>query len=139
MEFWKPSESIRRLEIPLPYLAVQGIMTCMKLPKDLVAASAVPLVLSLLAEGESYGYALLRRIRELSSGELAWTEGMLYPVLHRLEEQGHIASRWEESDAGRRRKYYRLTEAGQRVLQEQKEQWGVVQQTLGKLWGVSYA
>jgi DNA-binding PadR family transcriptional regulator len=111
----------------------------MKLPKDLIAASAVPLVLSLLAEGENYGYALLRRIRELSGGDLAWTEGMLYPVLHRLEEQGHIRSRWEESDSGRRRKYYRLTAVGQKMLKEQKEQWAVVQQALNKLWGVNCA
>ena len=111
----------------------------MKLPKDLVAASAVPLVLALLVEGEDYGYALIRRIRALSDGELTWTEGMLYPVLHRLEEQGHILSRWDAADGGRRRKYYRLTDAGRQMLREQKEQWGVVQETLSKLWGVGNA
>jgi PadR family transcriptional regulator, regulatory protein PadR len=51
--------------------------------KDLVAASATPLVLSILAESESYGYAILKRVRELSRGELEWTDGMLYPLLHR--------------------------------------------------------
>ena len=60
----------------------------MKLTKDLVAASAVPLILALLEEGENYGYAIIRRVRELSGGAIEWTDGMLYPVLHRLEAQG---------------------------------------------------
>ncbi len=110
----------------------------MKLAKDLVAASAIPLVLSILDEGDSYGYAILQRVRELSGGEIAWTEGMLYPVLHRLEEQGHIRARWASSPAGRRRRYYALTAAGRRELAEQKGQWLVVQSTLGKLWGVQH-
>ena len=54
----------------------------MHIDKDLVAASATPLVLSILAEGDSYGYAILKRVRELSGGELEWTDGMLYPLLH---------------------------------------------------------
>src|SRR5258706_15563187 len=64
-----------------------------KLGKDLVAASAAPLVLSILAEGESYGYAIIQRVRELSGGQMQWTDGMLYPVLHRLETQGAITSK----------------------------------------------
>ena len=60
------------------------------LTKELVAASTVPLVLSVLTEGENYGYALIQRVRELSGGKIEWTEGMLYPVLHRLERQGHV-------------------------------------------------
>jgi DNA-binding PadR family transcriptional regulator len=107
----------------------------MKLPKDLIAASAVPLLLSLLEEGESYGYAIIRRVRELSGGDIAWTDGMLYPVLHRLEAQGLVQSRWGESETGRKRKYYALRAGGKKALREQKEQWSVVQQTLAKLWG----
>ena len=60
----------------------------MQIDKDLVAASATPLVLAILAEGESYGYAILKRVRELSDGELEWTDGMLYPLLHRLTASG---------------------------------------------------
>ena len=59
----------------------------MAISKDLVAASATPLILSILNEGESYGYAIIQRVRELSKGEMTWTDGMLYPVLHRLEQQ----------------------------------------------------
>jgi PadR family transcriptional regulator PadR len=111
----------------------------MKLPKDLVAASAIPLLLSILEEGESYGYAIIQRVRELSGGEIAWTDGMLYPVLHRLEAHGHIKARWDRSPAGRRRRYYALTTTGWAELAEQKEQWLTVQATLGKLWGVQHA
>ena len=108
----------------------------MKLTKDLVAASAVPLVLSLLEEGESYGYAILQRVREVSAGAIEWTDGMLYPVLHRLEGQGLITARWAEAPAGRRRKYYALTDAGRRAAAELQGQWRVVNATLAKLWGV---
>jgi PadR family transcriptional regulator, regulatory protein PadR len=106
----------------------------MKLPKDLVAASAVPLVLSILADGESYGYTIIQRVRELSGGEIEWTDGMLYPVLHRLEAQGLVRSRWLISDAGRKRKYYTLAATGKRALMKQKEQWQVVHATLTKVW-----
>jgi len=66
----------------------------MDLGKDLVAASATPLVLAILAEGERYGYAIIKRVTELSGGHLQWTDGMLYPVLHRLERHGYIAAKW---------------------------------------------
>src|SRR3982750_4176944 len=81
----------------------------MEIGKDLVAASATPLVLAILAEGDSYGYAIIKRVNELSRGHLHWTDGMLYPVLHRLERQGHVAAKWSESENGRRRKTYRIT------------------------------
>jgi DNA-binding PadR family transcriptional regulator len=111
----------------------------MKLPKDLVAASAVPLVLSILEEGESYGYTIIQRVRALSGGAIEWTDGMLYPVLHRLEAQGLVRSRWDVSEAGRKRKYYTLSGAGKLALEEQKQQWQVVHATLTKLWGMSHA
>ena len=71
----------------------------MDMSKDLVAASATPLVLAILAEGDSYGYAIIKRVTELSGGHLQWTDGMLYPVLHRLERQGHVAAKWSASEA----------------------------------------
>ena len=88
----------------------------MDLGKDLVAASATPLVLAILAEGDSYGYAIIKRVTELSGGHLQWTDGMLYPVLHRLERQGLVAAKWGASESGRRRKYYRITERAGRSL-----------------------
>ena len=109
-------------------------MAGMKLPKDLVAASAVPLVLSLLEEGESYGYAIIKRVSELSSGHLQWTDGMLYPVLHRLERNGLVAAKWGASESGRRRKYYRLTKEGRTALDEERKRWKVVDKTLHRIW-----
>ena len=98
--------------------------------KDLVAASATPLVLGILSEGESYGYAILKRVAELSGGELQWTDGMLYPVLHRLERNGFVKAVWGSSESGRQRKYYRLTDSGKRELASQRRQWQVVDSTL---------
>jgi len=106
----------------------------MTINKDLVAASSTPLVLAILAEGDSYGYAILKRVRELSGGELKWTDGMLYPVLHRLERSGLIEARWDQAESGRRRKYYRVTEAGREQLSEERRQWRAVDQALDKIW-----
>jgi PadR family transcriptional regulator, regulatory protein PadR len=106
----------------------------MDLSKDLVAASATPLVLSILAEGDSYGYAIIKRVAELSGGHLQWTDGMLYPVLHRLERQELVAAKWGESENGRKRKYYRITRLGREQLAAQKQQWRTVDNTLRGIW-----
>src|SRR5512137_3011398 len=104
------------------------------LSKELVAASTVPLVLSVLAQGENYGYALIQRVRELSDGRIEWTEGMLYPVLHWMEKEKLIEAEWREAETGRKRKYYRLRREGRKALQEEKEQWLTVHETLAKVW-----
>ena len=106
----------------------------MDMNKDLVAASATPLVLAILAEGDSYGYAIIKRVTELSGGHLQWTDGMLYPVLHRLERQGHVAAKWSVSENGRRRKYYRITPEGRAQLLAQRKQWQAVDSTLRGIW-----
>jgi len=102
--------------------------------KDLVAASATPLILSILAESESYGYAIIKRVRELSNDQMQWADGMLYPVLHRLEAQKLVRSRWAAFKTGRKRKYYCLTRKGAKVLQSSQSQWKLVYSTLTKLW-----
>jgi len=104
--------------------------------KDLVAASSKPLILSILAGGESYGYEITRKVRELSGGGLEWTDGMLYPVLHRLERQGLVVSEWKQSDTGRERKYYRLSAKGRESMQTERRQWFTVHNTLCKLWKI---
>jgi PadR family transcriptional regulator, regulatory protein PadR len=102
--------------------------------KDLMAASSRPLVLSILAQGESYGYALIQRVREFSGGQVQWSDGMLYPVLHRLEKEGLIKSSWRASETGRRRKYYCICKTGQKELVRHRKQWQAVQNTLKALW-----
>jgi len=106
----------------------------MEINKDLMAASSTPIVLAILAEGDSYGYAILQRVRESSGGRMEWTDGMLYPVLHRLERLGHVESRWEVAESGRRRKYYRITSQGRARLAEDRKQWQAVDATLRGIW-----
>ena len=106
----------------------------MDLLKDLVAASATPLVLSILKEGDSYGYAIIKRVKDLSEEEMNWTDGMLYPVLHRLEKQRYIDSYWQMSETGRKRKYYTLTREGGDNLEDIKSQWRLVNRTLNRAW-----
>jgi PadR family transcriptional regulator, regulatory protein PadR len=106
----------------------------MDIGKDLVAASSTPLILSILADGESYGYAIVKRVSELSEGTLQWTEGMLYPLLHRLERQGYVDARWGASETGRKRKYYRITKSGQAHLADQRRQWQAVDEALRNVW-----
>ena len=106
----------------------------MEISKDLMAASSTPIVLAILAEGDSYGYAILQRVRELSGGRMEWTDGMLYPVLHRLERLGHVKARWEVAENGRKRKYYGITAGGRAQLAAEREQWQAVDATLRGIW-----
>lgn len=101
--------------------------------KELVAASAEPLILSLLAKGESYGYAIIQEIKVRSRDQMQWTDGMLYPVLHRMENKGWIKSRWAESENGRKRKYYSLKKDGKQALEKHHEQWNIVHSVLSGL------
>jgi DNA-binding PadR family transcriptional regulator len=105
-----------------------------RIGKDLVAAVATPLVLGILAEGESYGYAILQRVSELSDGELEWSDGMLYPLLHRLERLGYVEASWGISPTGRRRRHYRLSPSGHAAIAEQRRQWEVVSDALNRVW-----
>jgi PadR family transcriptional regulator, regulatory protein PadR len=102
--------------------------------KELIAASTEPLILSLLTHGENYGYALIQKVREMSADRIRWTDGMLYPVLHRLERQGRIKSRWKTAETGRKRKYYSIKKEGRVALLQAQEQWRVVAETLNLSW-----
>jgi DNA-binding PadR family transcriptional regulator len=109
----------------------------MYITKDLVAASTTPLVLGILAEGESYGYAILKQVNDLSGGQLQWTDGLLYPLLHRMERLGHVESTWHSPPGGRRRKYYRITDQGRAELSEQRRQWTAVVDALRGVWNAT--
>jgi DNA-binding PadR family transcriptional regulator len=102
--------------------------------KELVAASATSMILSIVSRGETYGYAIIREIREVSDAQIEWTDGMLYPVLRRLEKQGLLESQWREAESGKRRRYYRLKKAGQKALREQQTQWQLTNRVLNRLW-----
>src|SRR3984957_2045662 len=102
--------------------------------KELVAASPEPLILSLPTNGESYGYELIQEVKRLSGDKIQWTDGMLYPVLHRMEDAGWIKSRWVEVESGRKRKYYSIKKDGHQALKEKREQWSLISSVLGGLW-----
>ncbi len=93
------------------------------LSRELMAATTKPILLSILSQGENYGYEIIRLVHCLSEGKLEWSDGLIYPVLHRLEEQKLISSRWVRQENQKMRKYYRLTKTGQAELCKEKEQW----------------
>ena len=102
--------------------------------KSLIAASTKPMLLTILLNGESYGYQIIQRVRSLSGGMFKWSDGMLYPVLHRLERDGLITAQWRISDGERPRKYYTLTEKGREAWAAEQKQWMSVNDVLSKLW-----
>lgn len=107
--------------------------------KNLTAASTKPIILGILKQGNSYGYLIIKKIKEMSGGNMEWSDGMLYPVLHRLEKDKLIRSEWIMSDDTRPRKYYEITERGKKELILEKEQWVQVNSVLSKIWEVEYS
>lgn len=95
----------------------------MTFDRDLVRGSLDLMVLSALAEEPLYGYLIQKRIREASGNLVRIQAGTLYPLLHKLEDQGAISSRWDDSAGGRDRKWYELTPTGRCMLQDQAGQW----------------
>ena len=106
----------------------------MEIGKDLTAASSTPIVLAILADEDSYGYAILQRVRELSGGRMEWTDGMLYPLLHRLHRLGYVTTDWRTPPGGRSRKYYAITGEGRAALADQQQQWVTVTRALQDVW-----
>ena len=102
--------------------------------KALVAASSKPIILSILLGGEDYGYQIIQKAKDISGGSLEWSDKMLYPVLHRMEKEGFLVSRWKMSDGGRLRRYYRIMEKGRRELDSERRQWRSVTEALARLW-----
>jgi len=121
---------------PLQYLVdicIFDLGMGIEFTREFIAASATPLILSVLRKGDSYGYAIIKHVRELSKETLDWSEGMLYPILHRLEKQKLIESYWQK-DGGRRRRYYRLLPQGAEALENLKEQWTSINLTMNRSW-----
>ncbi len=107
----------------------------MKYSKDFVAASTTPLILAILKQGQSYGYAIIQQVKELSNGDMEWADGMLYPILHRLQKKEFIEAIWGVSETGRKRKYYQLSELGEQELMQQRKNWQQLNKMLNELSG----
>ncbi|MDA0833682.1 MAG: PadR family transcriptional regulator [Planctomycetota bacterium] len=88
----------------------------------LLTGTVEMLILEVISEGPSYGYQIAQTVLARSRGYFELKEGSLYPALHRLERQKHLAANWNETD-GRRRKYYKLTAAGSKALATKKQEW----------------
>ena len=102
--------------------------------KEMIGASTVPIILSVLSRGENYGYAIIREVAAISGEKLEWSEPMLYPVLHRLEKQGHVQSQWKVLENGRKRKYYAITDLGRELLHSKKQEWMEMIGVMEQLW-----
>jgi len=117
----------------LLYIELQGMNN---LSKELIGASTIPLILSILTKGENYGYEIIQEIKELSENKIEWSDGTLYPVLHKMEKNGLIKSSWKKSKIGRKRKYYKILKAGNVTLENEKGSWELLQQIMTKLWKI---
>ena len=114
------------------YIELQGMK---KISKELTAASSIPIILSIVNQGETYGYEIIRKVALLSEGEVQWTDGMLYPVLHKLENKGFIKAEWRIApETNRKRKYYSITNKGKKQLQSVQNQWQTMNELVSKLW-----
>jgi len=92
-------------------------------PSDLVQGTLDILLLKILALEPLHGWAISRRLKQVSANVLQVSDGSLYPALHKLEQEGWIASEWKTSELGRRAKFYSLTRLGRRQLEEQAADW----------------
>jgi PadR family transcriptional regulator PadR len=90
---------------------------------QLLKGTTTLLVLTILRDGELYGYEIAQRIRERSGGAFAPSEGSLYPALHALEADGALQASWQDSDRGPRRRYYKITRSGLGMLEEHAQEW----------------
>lgn len=112
----------------------------MRVNKELLKGSSVPIILALLAKKAMYGYEMIKEIEAYSEGIFAFKEGTLYPLLHQMEAQGWVESYWEQlEDSKRKRKYYQITPAGKQQLEEKKQEWALFRNTVDRVLGGSMA
>ncbi len=113
----------------------------MELDKSLVSGSMALLVMKLLESGDKYGYEMIEALKQRSDDTFHLKAGTLYPLLHGLEEKGLVTAYEGESAAGKPRRYYHLTKAGQRALAEKTEAWRIYARAVARILegGVCYA
>ncbi len=94
--------------------------------KELVGASAAPIILSVLKHGDSYGYEIVQKVKELTNSEIKWQEASIYPVLKKLENSGMIKSYWKVQETERPRRYYTILPDGKLQLEQNIHEWELV-------------
>ncbi len=105
----------------------------MNIKKELSKGSSSLLVLSVLEGKDMYGYQIIKEIELRSEKVFSFKEGTLYPILHSFENNGYVKSYWDESEQGRKRKYYKITKKGLKALEESKEEWKAYSAAVGKV------
>lgn len=122
----------------VPYVSMT-YMTTSILDRELKKGSAELLILSLVEDQPRHGYDIGQRIELRSRGTLRFNIASLYPLLYRLEARGWIRGRWVEKAGQRRRRYYRLTPAGRKVLARQREGWREFVDAVNRITGIQHA
>jgi len=103
--------------------------------KELLKGAADTLILSVFAEGEKYGYQVVKELERRSEGFFCFKEGTLYPILHRLEKQGLLTGHWRTMPNGSERRYYALTSKGKRALSDKLDEWQTFVRAVGQVTG----
>jgi PadR family transcriptional regulator PadR len=106
-----------------------------RISKYIVGASASSIILSILNQGDSYGYEMIQKVKEFTNGEVEWHEVGIFPVLKKLENEGMIKSYWKIAGQ-RQRKYYTIQEEGVKQLKTNKYEWNLVEMLYKKLWSL---
>jgi PadR family transcriptional regulator PadR len=114
-------------------------MTSRRAIDEAKKGSAEVVILAIVEPQPHHGYEIAKLIEARTAGSLTFTLASLYATLYRLEDRGWIKGRWVEKAGQRRRCYYRITDAGRKVLTEQREDWSRFVAALGQVAGVKYA
>jgi transcriptional regulator len=114
-------------------------MSKQSIDRDLKKGSAELLILSLLETRQRHGYEISKLIETRSKGTVTFRVASLYPLLYRLEDRGYIQGRWVEKSGQRRRRFYRLTSAGRKVLGERRSGWAAFVEAIHQITGGEYA
>lgn len=107
----------------------------MAISKELLKGTTTLLILQLLKEGDKYGYEMVKELGVRSQDVFTLKEGTLYPILHNLESEGMIEAYWEETASTRKRKYYRITQNGTKLLKEKKTEWHTYSKSVANIIG----
>jgi PadR family transcriptional regulator PadR len=105
--------------------------------KELLGASATPIILSILKNGDNYGYEIVLKVKKLTNDKIKWKEASIYPVLKKLESRGLIKSYWKVVENERPRKYYTILAEGEKQFEHNMYEWELVNSLFGKLWNLS--
>lgn len=105
----------------------------MKINKELIKGSTTVLILSLLNRKNMYGYEMIKEIELKSKNVFSFKEGTLYPILHSLENENYIESYWDSNTGARKRKYYKITESGKKILLEKEQEWKLFSSTVNNV------